>query len=684
MRSLAIAFLSIVETSTLQGCGRCESAKSLGPISAVVVSNRQTTSALRAGGPWAAVLPIVVSFAVVALFASAAFAQPRPPQPGGQGFNPPNAAQPNAAQPNATPPNGAQPGGGQPAASRPPATPGPAAASGGAVQPFPALPDAFHRGNDSPPQLGGYFSIWKLGWIVVGLFGWQALGNWVNDDATGLKIRPIFWTTTVLLGGLAGLAAILTLDSFALGNLALLLGLGVPGGLYVRERNERVPENSRVLTPDHLQKVGTRWLSKLGITLGGRETVEEVAGPPIEFRGRDGQGGRRSKNNRGLNAAKELVYDAVLRRATDIHLMPSEDQYDVRLRIDGVMYPTDPFDRALGDNVLNIFKVLAAIDITEKRRSQDGSFGADMEGRSIEFRAATQGGLSHGESMTLRVLDQEGNVSRLDSLGLRPKLQDRIRQIVQEPHGMMLTCGPTGAGKSTTLYAALRAIDTDVRNVITIEDPVEYRMKGIKQIEINTKADQTFAGSLRAVLRQDPDVVMVGEIRDRETAVTACQAATTGHMVLSTVHANDTTTALFRLIDLEVEPFMVASSVSAILGQRLARRLCEECRVPYKPSAETLKKLGLPASRVKYFYRPPDKDLNDCPVCGGLGYQGRIGVYELLEIDETMQELIREKASMSQIRGEARKNGMLYMREEGLRLVAKGVTSLEELQRVVK
>ena len=573
----------------------------------------------------------------------------------------------------------------QPAAApRPAATPAGGATAG---QQFPDVPRAFQRarGNYRTASPGGYFSLWKLAWVTAGFFAWVWLGQWMNEDATGLAVRPTFWSTMMLLGGLLGLLLVLTLDFFWLGNLAMLVGLALPSGLYVAERNKRVPENARLLTPQHLEKVAKRVAGRFGIAWGDNTAAEEVSGPPITFIGRDGGAGSgKTRNTRGLNAAKELVYDAVLRRATDIHLMPAEDRYNVRLRIDGVMYPTDPFDRAIGDAVVNIFKVLSAIDITEKRRSQDGSFGAEMEGRKIEFRVATQGGLSHGESMTLRVLDQASGVSKLENLGLRPKLQNRIREIVQEPHGMLLTCGPTGAGKSTTLYAALRAIDTSIRNVITIEDPVEYRMDGVKQIEINTKADQTFAGSLRAVLRQDPDVVMVGEIRDHETAVTACQAATTGHMVLSTVHANDTTTALFRLIDLEVEPFMVASSVSAILGQRLARRLCEHCRVPYKPSKETLEKLALPAERVSRFYRAPDQKGNECPVCGGLGYRGRIGVYELLEISEQMQDLIRDKAPMSQLRGVARKNGMLYMREEGLRLVAKGVTSLEELQRVVK
>ena len=269
---------------------------------------------------------------------------------------------------------------------------------------------------------------------------------------------------------------------------------------------------------------------------------------------------------------------------------------------------------------------------------------------------------------------------------MRKQLQDKLRKVISEPHGLFLTCGPTGAGKSTTLYAALGEIDSYQRNIITIEDPIEYKMETVTQIEINNKAGQTFADSLRSILRQDPDVVMVGEIRDKETAVIACQAANTGHMVFSTVHANETFSALYRMVDLGVEPFMLSSSLSAILGQRLARRLCPDCKVPYKPKPEFLKKANLPASKIENFYRPPNSKEVDgqCPTCGGLGFKGRVGVYELLEMNERMRDMIRDNAAIAQIKAEARKNGMLYMREEGLRLVVKGITSVDEMLRVVK
>ncbi|MCA9116057.1 MAG: type II/IV secretion system protein, partial [Planctomycetaceae bacterium] len=382
-------------------------------------------------------------------------------------------------------------------------------------------------------------------------------------------------------------------------------------------------------------------------------------------------------------AAKELVYDAILRRSTDVHLEPKEDELGIRLRIDGVMYPSEPFDRGTGDAIVNIFKVLSAMDITERRRPQDGSFRAELEGREVDFRVATQG-TRHGEKMSLRILDQGNSVSRLASLGLRKPLRDQLVEVINQPHGLMLVCGPTGAGKSTTLYAALNEIDSFQRNIITVEDPVEYKMENVNQIEINSKTGQTFASTLRSILRQDPDVVMIGEIRDPETANIACQAANTGHMVFSTVHANDTITALYRFLELDVEPFMVANSISGILAQRLARRLCEECREAYRPNPEFLKKAGLPQARIEKFYRPPREPEMMCTACGGLGFKGRVGVFELLTINDRLRDLIREKAAVSAIKAEARKNGMLYMKEEGIRLVVRGVTSIEELLRVVK
>jgi general secretion pathway protein E len=333
--------------------------------------------------------------------------------------------------------------------------------------------------------------------------------------------------------------------------------------------------------------------------------------------------------------------------------------------------------------VMNIFKVLGGMDITEKRRGQDGSFGARLEQRNIDFRAATQG-TRHGEKLSLRILDQSNSVNTLAGLGMRKKMQESMRQIVHQPHGLLLSCGPTGAGKSTTLYASLKDVDAYQLNVITVEDPIEYKMANVNQIEINTKSGQTFASSLRSILRQDPDVLMIGEIRDGETATIACQAANTGHMVFSTVHANDAITAVYRMLELGVEPFMVANSLSAVLGQRLVRRLCKECREAYKPPRDVLERLEIPSDRIDQFFRPPGPAGEMCPECNGLGYVGRTGVFELLVINDELRDLVRDKAAASKVKLAAKRNGMLTMKQEGIRLLAQGITSVEELERTVK
>lgn len=590
-----------------------------------------------------------------------------------------------SAQPSA-PANDAAPAQAAPAAQ-------PAVAVLRDAQQFPPNPDGFLRGNRAWGQGAGfYFNLWRFV-PMVGLFaGWVWLGKWVNQDSSSLKVNSEFWNSAYFGGGLASMLVGLTMPTMVLGfKFLLTVSLqALPLGLYIRERNACVPESARLLTQKHLKSVFYRTMARLGLNLGGKKMKQQLLGPDIEFIGKTSTGRRDTsrtsqvENSRGFLAAKELVYDAIIKRATDIHLEPKEDELQVRLRVDGVMYSVEPFDRALGDNVINIFKILGAMDITEKRKSLDGSFRASTEGREVDFRVATQG-TRDGEKMTLRILDQSSSVSTLLDLGFRKQLEEQLKEVVHQPHGLLLVCGPTGAGKSTTLYACLNDIDSYQQNIITIEDPVEYKMANVTQIEINTKAGQTFANSLRSVLRQDPDVVMIGEIRDGETANIACQAANTGHMVFSTVHANDAITALYRMIDLGVDVSMLSSSLSAILAQRLARRLCTECKESYVPKPEFLKKANLPAEKIDKLYHPPKEGENAaCSNCGGMGYRGRVGVYELLVITDRMRDLIREKAALSALKAEARKGGMLYMQEEGLRLVVKGITSIDELLRVVK
>lgn len=569
----------------------------------------------------------------------------------------------------------------------------PPAVIGTTTSKFPPSPNGFNRGNlrGRAVETGFYFNLWGL-IPIVGLFLlWVHTTAWADVDGRSLKLDASMWCAILMASGAAGFLAALTLPTFALGLPALLAAYGVPLGLYIRERNDRVPDSAKVMTPAHIQGLIIRGAARLGLNISpSREAQNSALGPPIRFIGRSVSGkgeddsrSRQAEKSRGFVAAKELIYDAIMRRSTDVHLEPKDDEFAVRYRIDGVMYPAEPFDRGMGESIINIFKVLGAMDITEKRKPQDGSFRAQLEKRLIDFRAASQG-TREGEKLSLRILDQSNSVSKLVQLGMRKQMMDQLIEVINQPHGLFLSCGPTGAGKSTTLYAALNELDAFQQNIITVEDPVEYKMANVTQIEVNVKAGNTFPNALRSMLRQDPDVVMIGEIRDAETAKIACQAANTGHMVFSTVHANDTISALYRLIDLGVEAFLMSSALSAILGQRLVRKLCDDCKEGYAPKPDLLKQVGLPADKIEAFYRPPAKPEQVCPTCGGMGYKGRLGVFELLVINDRLRDMIRENAPVTAIRAEARKNGMLYMKEEGLRLVVKGVTSLAEMQANVK
>ena len=540
---------------------------------------------------------------------------------------------------------------------------------------------------------GLYLNLFKFIPVILIFLMWTWTTYWVDDDAKDLNnLKFELWNSIVFFSGVLGLALVWAIPVYPIGVTLLLLLYLVPLLTYIYVRNQTVPDDSKVLTPYHIGEVTNNLLAKLGVRpiFNRGDSNVDRSGPPIVFIGKS-QGAMKEDPNRVHQAeesrsymsAKELVYDAVLRRATDIHLEPTTEQLSVRYRIDGILHAAEPFDRQTGDAVVNVFKVLSALDISEKRKPQDGSFGAKLEGRELDFRVATSGSKG-GEKLVMRILDSATGVARLDDSGMRPKLIAEIRTTVTQPHGMFLVCGPTGSGKTTTLYAGLREIDRFQKNIITVEDPIEYHLDNITQMEINTKSGQTFSGSLRSILRQDPDVIMIGEIRDQETATIACQAATTGHMVFSTVHANDTVTALFRLLDLGVEPFMIASALTAVLGQRLVRVLCEACKEPYKPKPEFLKKANLPADKVDVFYRKPTEPEQVCPQCGGTGYLGRTGIFELLVITEPMRDMIRENPSMNAIKAEARKNGMIYMQEDGLRQVIQGKTSIEELLRVVK
>ena len=452
-----------------------------------------------------------------------------------------------------------------------------------------------------------------------------------------------------------------------------------------------VTEIEMVMTPYHLGEISNTLLRKVGVRkkLFNREEEGLGEGAPVDFPiaiepPEEAEPEEVAAVIEDLHAAKEVIYDAITRRATDIQMAPNGEQIGVRYRIDGLMHDAEPFDREVGDAVYAILKRQAALNPEERRKPQDGSFTARVEGRPIDFRLATSGSKG-GENLAVRILDKSAAITKIDGLGMNPKLADRLKELLNQPQGMILCTGPSGAGKTTTAYACLRQIDRFQRNIITAEDPVEYLIDNVSQIEVNTKAGQDFQESLKTILRQDPDVLMIGEIRDQPTGSVACHATNTGHLVISTFSAVDSVTALMQLLDLGIDPQMLSNALAAILNQRLVRVLCEDCKEPYKPKPEFLQKANIRPDKVDVFYRPPEVTEEICPTCQGNGYVGRTGIYELLVVSDPMRELIRENPSAKAIRAEAIKNGMVPLQDDGLRHhVTDGVTSFEELRRVLK
>jgi type IV pilus assembly protein PilB len=374
-----------------------------------------------------------------------------------------------------------------------------------------------------------------------------------------------------------------------------------------------------------------------------------------------------------------LLERAITNRASDIHLEPSEHDLKIRLRIDGVLHEVDAVPRGIQAPLISRLKILSGLDITERRVPQNGRITKDMNGRSIDLRTATLPTV-WGENVVLRVLDTGGIDLELRKLGFTEYNYDRFAASFSKPHGMVLVTGPTGSGKSTTLYATLGEIARPEVNVITVEDPVEYRMDGINQVQVNVKAGLTFAAVLPAILRSDPDVVLIGEIRDRATAQLAVEAALTGHLVLSTLHTNDAPSAVTRLVEMGVEPFLVGSSLDAVLAQRLARKLCEWCKEAYEPTEKELvgatwpfEAFGMPDK----FWRPIG-----CRSCAQTGYRGRLAVNEVMPVSEEIERLAVQRASASEIKKVAVTEGMVVLRDDGLRKTAEGLTSLEEVLRV--
>ena len=382
-----------------------------------------------------------------------------------------------------------------------------------------------------------------------------------------------------------------------------------------------------------------------------------------------------------VKLVNSVIAQAVDDGASDIHFEPQAKELMTRLRIDGVLHELMSIPRRMQNGVISRLKIMADLDIAERRVPQDGRIGLIVGGKPIDMRVATLPTV-YGEKIVMRLLDKSNVMLDLEDLGFSTKALKRFQRSFTRPYGAILVTGPTGSGKSTTLYAALNILNSPEKNVITVEDPVEYRLTGINQVQVNVRAGMTFAAALRSILRCDPDIVMVGEIRDRETAQIAIESALTGHLVLSTLHTNDAPGALSRLTEMGIEPFLTSSAVDCVLAQRLARRLCKECKEPYEASREMLRKNDFPPEVVDredvVLYRP-----KGCSRCNGTGYKGRLGLYEVMIVSEAVRRLTVERKSADEISRVAAAEGMKSLREDGIDKVLDGATSIEEIARVI-
>jgi type II secretory ATPase GspE/PulE/Tfp pilus assembly ATPase PilB-like protein len=550
-----------------------------------------------------------------------------------------------------------------------------------------SLPAAAQTVMVGDPTRGRYMSGFWLFMFLLYCVVWMGVFDWIGRDSEKIKLPSRFWGSIAMLVGFMGLVMMIVVSmGFVFTGIVGLIALF---SVYVYKRNLLVGPEQRIFTKEHFSYV-FRQISerfhlrrKAGAMMQARSSHEDTT--VIELLRKDGTSLDKLTSTRSTGgtseavvAIKELVESAVLSRATDIHLEPKEGEFQARFRIDGILHNVPSYPPSLAPPMVSSVKVLSDMDIAEKRKPQDGSFMGRIGERTLDFRVATTPSI-HGETMVIRILDRDLGLIRLEKLGMLPDHLEKMGRIIHAPHGMMIVSGPTGSGKTTTLYAMLSEIDAFQKNIITIEDPIEYRLDNVTQTAVNQRAGITFANALRSMLRQDPDVIMVGEIRDAETARVACQAAMTGHFVFTTLHANDSVTTLFRLLDLGVESYFIAASLSAVLAQRLLRVLCATCKVPYVPEPEFLKKIGVPPERQLTLYKA-----QGCEECQGTGYHGRIGVFELMDVSDTIKDLVRTNPGIEAITREAKRGGLRKLHDDGLAKVIKGVTSIKELIRVTR
>lgn len=462
------------------------------------------------------------------------------------------------------------------------------------------------------------------------------------------------------------------LDIFAIDQMRLLTGMEIEPVMAVSEEIEYFLRELYPLTFPVKEIVERALTTAKSLGMDERiAEVEEVSPERLQ---------QMAEEAPVVGLANLIVTQAISERASDIHIEPQAERVRVRFRIDGVLREGLSLPKEIQPSLISRFKIISGMDIAEKRLPQDGRFSLVVEGRAYDFRVSTYPSV-FGEKVVMRILDKTSILRGLDKLGMLPHTLERFERIIHQPWGIILVTGPTGSGKSTTLYSVLNRLNTGEQNIVTLEDPVEYELPGIIQAQVNYKAGFTFAEGLRSILRQDPDIIMVGEIRDKETALLATEAALTGHLVLSTLHTNDAPSSISRLIEMGIEPFLIASTVIGVLAQRLMRVICPYCKEAYEVSGEALKSMDIgdyEEREVYTFYRS-----RGCDKCRQTGYIGRTGVFELMIVDDAIRDLILKRAPAHTIRETAMKEGMKSLKEDAFEKVLLGITSWEELIRVV-
>jgi type IV pilus assembly protein PilB len=452
----------------------------------------------------------------------------------------------------------------------------------------------------------------------------------------------------------------------------LTVAMHEPSNVFIIDELQRLTK--LIVEPALAQELDIK--NALDQYYGGAGTLQEIVSTIDKTRLAEGE--KLGEEAPIIKIVNYLIVQAAQLKASDIHIEPEERFLNVRYRIDGLLRRQSPLPKDLAAAIISRFKIMAGLDISEKRLPQDGRILMKIGAKDIDFRVSTCPTV-HGENVVLRVLDKSGLVLGLEALGF-PEAELRLfRELISSPYGILLVTGPTGSGKTTTLYSALQILNREDVNIMTVEDPVEYQFPGIRQVHVNVKAGLTFATALRSFLRQDPNIIMVGEIRDRETAEIAVQAALTGHLVLSTLHTNDSPSAFSRLMDMGVEPFLVSSSLLGVLAQRLIRKVCDKCKGLFIPGEEILRNFGLEDKIGKdiKFARG-----SGCKLCNQSGYKGRVGIYELLKVTTAIQEMVLKRASADDIRAVAVKDGLHTLRDGALQKLLAGLTTPEEVMRV--